>query len=154
MELYFYYPSMPTWRGQGRLYLYLLCYNLFMYQYIVLEGGYVCFKCVTVCLETNMSRDELRMGNKDKGHPRTGYEGLEGEWRYSCTLYLPSALDGEGGNSTPRPLYPPGKRAGIHCTGGWVGSRAGLDGAENLASTGIRYPDRQDCSESLFSRNM
>ena len=26
----------------------------------------------------------------------------------------------------PRPLYPRGKRPGTHCTGGWVGPRAGL----------------------------
>ena len=30
-------------------------------------------------------------------------------------------------NATPRPLYPRG-RPGIHCIGGWVGPRAGLDG--------------------------
>jgi hypothetical protein len=30
----------------------------------------------------------------------------------------------------------------------------GWRGTENLASTGIGYPDRQDSSESLFSRNM
>jgi hypothetical protein len=30
-------------------------------------------------------------------------------------------------NSTPRPLYPR-EWPGTHCTGGWVGPRAGLDG--------------------------
>jgi hypothetical protein len=30
-------------------------------------------------------------------------------------------------NVTPPPLYPRGRIAGIHCTGGWVGPRAGLD---------------------------
>ena len=30
-------------------------------------------------------------------------------------------------STTPRPLYPR-KRPGTHCTGGWVGPRAGLDG--------------------------
>jgi len=29
-------------------------------------------------------------------------------------------------NATPRPLYPL-ERPGTHCTGGWVGPRAGLD---------------------------
>jgi hypothetical protein len=29
-------------------------------------------------------------------------------------------------NATPRPLYPR-ERPGTHCTGGWVGPRAGLD---------------------------
>ena len=31
-------------------------------------------------------------------------------------------------NATPRSLYPRGKRHGTHCTGGWVGLTAGLDG--------------------------
>ena len=30
-------------------------------------------------------------------------------------------------STTPRPLYPR-ERPGTHCIGGWVGSRAGLDG--------------------------
>ena len=30
-------------------------------------------------------------------------------------------------NATPRPLYPSGKRPGIHCIGGWVGPKVGLD---------------------------
>ena len=29
-------------------------------------------------------------------------------------------------NTTPRPLYPK-ERPGAHCTGGWMGLRAGLD---------------------------
>jgi hypothetical protein len=33
---------------------------------------------------------------KGKVHPRTGHEGSEGEWRYSSTLSLNSALDGGG----------------------------------------------------------
>ena len=36
---------------------------------------------------------------------------------------------------------PPVKRHGTRCIGGWVDLRAGMDGAENLASTGIRSPD-------------
>jgi hypothetical protein len=28
---------------------------------------------------------------------------------------------------TPRPLFSPPGKPGIHCTGGWVGTRAGLD---------------------------
>jgi hypothetical protein len=44
-------------------------------------------------------------------------------------------------NDTPRPLYPR-ERPGTHCTGGWVGPRAGLDGNGKSPSTGIRSPDR------------
>ena len=44
-----------------------------------------------------------------KIQPRPGYEGPEGEQRYSSTLSLTSALDG-GGCSTTRPgRFNPGK---------------------------------------------
>ena len=46
---------------------------------------------------------------------------------YTSTLSLTSALDGVSVNATPRPIYPR-ERPGIHCIGGWVGPRAGLDG--------------------------
>jgi len=39
---------------------------------------------------------------KGKVNPRTGDEGPEGKYRYSCTISLTSALDG-GRWSTPRP---------------------------------------------------
>jgi hypothetical protein len=32
--------------------------------------------------------------------------------------------------ATPLPAFPPGKRPGTHCTGGWVGLRARLGGCE------------------------
>jgi hypothetical protein len=52
-------------------------------------------------------------------------------------------------NATPRTLYLR-ERPGTHCIGGCVGTRAGRDGAENLAPTGIRSPDRPARSESLY----
>jgi hypothetical protein len=69
--------------------------------------------------------------------------------RYSSTLSLTLALDG-GVDVTPWPLYPReiypvpfvrevGWAPGPVCTG-----------AENLAATGIRSPDRSACSESLY----
>jgi hypothetical protein len=48
-----------------------------------------------------------------------------------------------------RPLYPR-EIPGTHCTGGWLGPRAGLDVCENLVHTGIRSPDRPARSESLY----
>jgi hypothetical protein len=45
-----------------------------------------------------------------------------------------------GQGHAPAAFYPR-ERSGNHCTGSWVGPRAGLDGAENLAPTGIRCPD-------------
>jgi hypothetical protein len=35
-------------------------------------------------------------------------------------------------NVTPRPLYPL-ERPGTYCIGGWVGPKAGMESAENLA---------------------
>ena len=46
---------------------------------------------------------------KGKGHPKTGREDPEGEYRYSSTLSLTSALHG-GEWSTSRPgRFTPGK---------------------------------------------
>jgi hypothetical protein len=41
------------------------------------------------------------------------------------------------------------ERPGTHCTGGWVGPRAGLDGGKSRR-TGIRYPDHPPRSQSLY----
>ena len=58
----------------------------------------------------------LRESDKGKGkcnvYPRTGHEDPDGEWRYSYTLSLPSALDRVGGQlHAPAALLP--KK--IHC---------------------------------------
>ena len=58
-------------------------------------------------------------------------------------------LDGWVVDATTVPLYP-WERSVTHCTRGWVGLRAGLVGAENLAPTGIWTPDRPSRSESLY----
>jgi hypothetical protein len=47
---------------------------------------------------------------------------------YSSTLSLTQAIDGVDGEPHAPATLPPGKRPGTHCTGGWVGRRAGLDG--------------------------
>jgi hypothetical protein len=52
-------------------------------------------------------------------------------------------------NATSRPLYPR-ERPRTHCIGGWVGSRAGLDGCGKSPHTGIRSPDRPASSESVY----
>jgi hypothetical protein len=51
----------------------------------------------------------LPESDKGKGnvYPRTGHEDPDGEWRYSCTLSSPSALDGVGGQlHAPAALTP------------------------------------------------
>ena len=50
---------------------------------------------------------------------------------------------GVGGQRHALAALPPGKRLTTHCIGGWVG-------AESLAPTGIRSPDRPARSESLY----
>jgi hypothetical protein len=56
-------------------------------------------------------------------------EALGGERRYSSYPFSTSALDrGEWSASRPGRAFIPGERTpGTHCTGGWVGPRAGLD---------------------------
>jgi hypothetical protein len=46
---------------------------------------------------------------KGKFHPRTGHEGPEREWRYSCTFYLTSALNGVDCEHHAPAALPPGK---------------------------------------------
>jgi hypothetical protein len=56
------------------------------------------------------------------------YGGAGGERRYSSYSFTTSALDGgEWSASRPGSALPLGKASGTHCTGGWVGLRAGLD---------------------------
>jgi hypothetical protein len=54
-------------------------------------------------------------------------------------------------NATPRPLYAR-ERPGTHCTGGWVGPLAGLDGGGKSPPppSGIRTPDRPARRKSLY----
>ena len=69
---------------------------------------------------------------------------------YSSTLIQTSALEGgEGSASRPGRTLPPG-RPGTHCTGGWVGLRAGLDWCGKSRPTGIRSPDRPPLRQSLY----
>jgi hypothetical protein len=42
-------------------------------------------------------------------HPITGNEGPEGEYKYSSTFCLPSALDGVGGQPHAPAVLPPGR---------------------------------------------
>ena len=48
--------------------------------------------------------------------------------RSNAVLFMTAALEGMSVQQhAPAPLYPR-ERPGTHCTGGWVGSRSGLDG--------------------------
>jgi hypothetical protein len=48
--------------------------------------------------------------------------------KYSSTHSYPPRSIGVGGQRQAPAALPPGKRQGTHCTGGWVGLGAGLDG--------------------------
>ena len=77
----------------------------------------------------------MEVNAKGKVHPKTVYEGLEGEHRYSSTVSLTSALDA-GGWLTPRhwPLNPRERdpvpivqEAGWAPGPVWMGSAPGFD---------------------------
>jgi hypothetical protein len=56
------------------------------------------------------------------------HEGVLGEWRYSSTPYLTSALDGgEWSASRPGHLTPRERAPGTYWIEGWAGPRASLD---------------------------
>ena len=58
-----------------------------------------------------------------------------------------------GGQHHAPAVLPLGERLCTHCTGGWMGPRAGLDGGGKSRPpppNGIRTPNRPACSESLF----
>jgi hypothetical protein len=54
-----------------------------------------------------------------------------------------------GQRHAPAALYS-WERPGTHCTGGWVGPRAGLDRCGKSRPHRIRYPDRPARSQSLY----
>ena len=66
------------------------------------------------------------------------------------TLSLTSVLDGEMVNTTPRPLYPPGRHLAPIAQGAGRTPRPVMKGAENLARTGVRSPVRPSRNESLY----
>ena len=91
----------------------------------------------------------LDVSSKGKAHPRKGYKDPEGEKRYNYNLSLISALDG-GGWSTPLPgcFIPWKDPEPIIWEAGWETGPV-WTGAENLATTEIRSPDRPARSELL-----
>jgi len=63
---------------------------------------------------------------KGKGHPRTWHKGPEGEYRYSSTLSLTSALDGVGGKRhAPAALSPGNTRYPLYRRLGGPQGRSG-----------------------------
>jgi hypothetical protein len=113
----------------------------------------------TECFETSTYKIQMP-GNypqQNTQHPynvtvrrRTGHEDPEGELRYSCTLSLTSALDVVGGQRHVPAALPPRKipYPFYRRLGGPQG-RSGR-AQKTMPPTGIRFPDRPVCSESLY----
>ena len=81
-----------------------------------------------------------------------GHKGPEGDYRYSCTLSLTSALDGGGWTSPrPGPFTPGSDPVPIVQQGGWA-PRPVWTAAQNLAPSSFRTPDLQTHNESLYHR--
>ena len=57
---------------------------------------------------------------------------------------------GVGGQCHALAALPPGRRPSIHCIGGWVGLRAGLEGCGKSRPPGIWSPDCPARSELLY----
>ena len=86
---------------------------------------------------------------EDKIQLRRGHESPEGEWVYSSTLSLISALDGVSGQRHGSVAFPPGTiRYPLVFEAGWAPAPV-WTGAEYLDPTWIRSPDRPTRSESL-----
>jgi hypothetical protein len=84
----------------------LYCVNIYMYNTVYMLHKYL----------------------KKQSSPATCRGGIWGERRYSFYSFLTSALDrGEWLASRPGRTLPRGRTLGTHCTGDWVGPRAGLD---------------------------
>jgi hypothetical protein len=66
--------------------------------------------------------------NEGKFHHITGHEGPEGEWNYSSTLSLTSALYGVDDRQVPAALPPHNDTVSTVQGSGW----AGLDGCEKF----------------------
>jgi len=66
--------------------------------------------CIITVSDTNIG--------KGKGHPRTGHEGPEEDYRYSSTLFLTSELHGVGGQRYDPADLTLGKRPGTQRLGG------------------------------------
>jgi hypothetical protein len=63
---------------------------------------------------------------------------------------MTEALEKVSGQQHAPNALNPRERPGNHCTGGWVGPRAGLDRCGKSRANGIRSPDRPARNQSLY----
>ena len=96
-------PNTSSFRAQGRVYLHLGPLKHFppSHGQISAVGLYTLhLRHFSFC--PKYATSPIPYKNKLKVRPRTGHERPEGEWRYSSSISLTSALDG-GGWLTSRP---------------------------------------------------
>ena len=98
----------------------------YLSTYIVIALLPLCKFCAPVMLSLLITKSTVKV------HPITGHEGPEGQWRYTCTLYLSSVLDGVGGKChTPgNDMVPIVQKAGFAPGPFWMC-------VKNLVLTGI-----------------
>ena len=63
---------------------------------------------------------------------------------------MTTALEGVRGQPHAPAAFYPWERPGTHCTGSWVGPRAGLDRCENLAPPGFDPRTVQPVAQSVY----
>jgi hypothetical protein len=104
-----------------------------------------------------LKNNDSSVSKQSKAVPLHATEALGGDKRYSSYSFLTSELDGVSGQRHATAELCPGERTpGTHCTGGWVGPRAGLDtearGKMLLPVPGIepRSPGRPVRSQTLY----
>ena len=79
---------------------------------------------------SNKRPHEIKVKIKVKFTQEQATKNQRGGYRYSPALSLTSAIDGVGGQRHA-PTALARERPGTNCIGGWVGTRAGLDGCGN-----------------------
>jgi hypothetical protein len=125
----------------------------------VIVKPYLCNKLEPLFNHSNNGRlcDHGSQGKKDKAVRYTPWKRL-GEMKYSSYSFSTSALDGgEWSALCPGRAFTPGERTpGTHCTGDWVGPRAGLDTEDRgkilspLPGIEPRSPGRPARSQTLY----
>ena len=87
----------------------------------------MCFLSFTP-IRSSFKNTIVKGKNKGKAHPRTNHEGPEGGVEVQLYSFLNlGARWGWVVSTTPRPVYTQ-ERPGTHCTEGWLGFKAVLDG--------------------------
>ena len=103
----------------------------------------------THTLQNKLEQPQCKIGNKWNSHDTIKYPQYK-KVKVKWSRYKPAVAQRVGRgiallfhdrgtrrgwvvSSTPRPHFTPRERHGTHCTGGWVGPRAGLDG-RNISS--------------------